>query len=153
MTRTEAIYELHITADNSNAAQAALFMQECKQAGVKAFFVDNGINKVSTHLMTSVICKGGDALAQAQKTIQFASARSGAQITRTKVEVPPGPGFDYVAGSMYYEVHVEVKGEHACDIPFDHHLWSCSARPDKPGFFPFDDACLQYHARSVQGLF
>lgn len=132
-SRGVPIFELHISPKLGTPEQVAMFIGTCKIAGIKAFLVDNGMGKVSTHLMTSAVCRGGRALSEAKWAIQAIAEKVGLPIARNKVEVPMSQGFDYVTGSDYYEVHVELdlKGKCIEDVPFDNQLWSYSHRPDK----------------------
>lgn len=127
------IFELHMTPHLGSKEQVELFMTQCNAHNIKTFLVDNGMNKVSTHLMTSVVCKGAEALATAKTIIEKITKETGLLMARSKIEVPMRKDFDYVSGDNYYEVHVELdlQGMAIEDVPFDNTLWSYSHRPDK----------------------
>lgn len=128
---SSSVYELHITPEMKNPDTTRGFIERCKDAGVKAFVVANGKDKVSEHLMTSYIAHGDDALQKAYQTIRGIAKDLGLGILRTKIEVPATVPGDYVAGDYYYEAHFEVEVAKDQELVFDPDILSVSSRADK----------------------
>lgn len=133
----QGITELHVTVEHTTDERNNSFIAACKEAGIKAFVVINGVNEVSRHLMTSSVCKTAKAMELIMEIIELNAKLLGLKVIRKKAEVPAGKdfGFVYSFGSIdpYYEAHAEIKTNNIHSVPFDCNLWSVSARLDKPG--------------------
>lgn len=126
-----AIHEVHCTIDHSNLVAATIFEELAKAKGIKIIHIDNGVTKVSRHVMTSVKAYGLGGAQDYLATIHRIAKDAGVGVLRNKIEKAPGDQNEVVQGEEYFELHASIRCVDISEVDYDANKWFVSQSPSK----------------------
>lgn len=123
-------HEIHCTISDEDKTALTRFIDLCIKNNIKIINVDNGITKISRHVMTSSTKTSYDDAKDVLWVLDLFSGISGAKIIRKKIEVQPSL-VDYVQENEYFELHANIRVENISETVFDNTKWFVSQNADK----------------------
>lgn len=126
----KSIHEVHCTVCDEDKVGLDRFLSLCAHNKIKVIHVDNGITKVSRHIMTT---STQESLDDAHRRVWFINQIAGVcgiKVLRRKIEVQPS-AVDAVFDDHYFEMHANIRVADISDAVYDYTKWFVSQNAGK----------------------